>query len=150
MASIRCWLSVWSDSLDEDRLRAVKPSMIHGAASHATTEATTSTMSAPVTTLEIDFQALRSPSSARRSTKTGMNVAPRTPPSTRSNSMLGTVLARLKASAIGVKPRTHASTSTRSSPVRREARVPLAIEKTREPCVALGLIWRGALWDGAY
>jgi hypothetical protein len=31
--------------------------MIHGAANQATTEATASTMSAPVTTLEIDFQA---------------------------------------------------------------------------------------------
>jgi hypothetical protein len=56
--------------------------------------------------LEIDRHARRSPSSASRSTKTGMNVAPATPPSTRSKSMFGTVLARLKESAIGVKPRT--------------------------------------------
>src|SRR5580692_2937153 len=107
--------------------------MIHGAAS---------TISAPVTTLEIDFHARRSPSLARRSTNTGMNVAPATPPKTRSKSMLGTVLARLKESAIGVKPRTHANTRTRNSPVSRDTIVPLAIEATREECVEVELIGR--------
>src|SRR5665213_4602361 len=80
-------------------------------------DAVARTMSAPVTTLEIDFHARRSPSSASRSTNTGINVAPATPPSTRSKSMFGTVLARLKESAIGVKPRTQANTSTRNKPV---------------------------------
>jgi len=66
--------------------------------------------------------------------KTGINVALATPPSTRSNNMFGTVFARLKASAIGVNPNTHASTSTRSSPVSLDTRVPDAIENTRELC----------------
>ena len=120
--------------------------MIHGAASHAAIEATMRTTSEPVITLEIDFQARRSPSRARRSTNTGMNVALAMPPSTRSNNILGTVFARLKASAIGENPRTHASTRTLKRPVRREARVPVAIEKTREPCDWLSLIVRGVPW----
>ena len=97
---------------------------------------------APVTTFEIDFHARRSPSSASRSTNTGMNVAPATPPSTRSKSMFGTVLARLNESAMGVKPRTHANTSTRKSPVSRDTIVPLAMETTRELCVDVELIGR--------
>ena len=96
------------------------------------TVAPSSTTTDAVMTLEIDFQARRSPSSASRSTKTGMNVAEAMPPSTRSKSMFGTVLARLNASASGVNPSTQASTSTRSSPVRRETSVPLAMEATRE------------------
>ena len=99
---------------------------------HEMIVAPTSTMTAAVMTLEIDFHARRSPSSARRSTKTGMNVAEAIPPSTRSKSMFGTVLARLNESASGVNPSTQASTSTRSSPVTRETSVPLAIEATRE------------------
>jgi hypothetical protein len=61
-----------------------------------------------------------------------MNVTVAIPPSTRSKSMLGTVLARLKASAIGVKPSTQASTNTRKRPVTLETSVPLAIETTRD------------------
>src|SRR3984957_171404 len=135
-----------TDSVVFDSRNAVKPSMIHGAQNHAMTDATASTMSAPVTTLEIDFHARRSPSLARRSTNTGMNVAPATPPSTRSKSMLGTVLARLKESAIGVKPRTHANTRTRNRPVSRDTIVPLAMETTRELCVEGELIERDGPW----
>jgi hypothetical protein len=87
--------------LDDAWCMKVKPSMIQGAKTHATSDATTKITSAAVITLEIDFQALRSPSRASRSTKTGINVAPAIPPRTRSNSMFGTVLARLNASAIG-------------------------------------------------
>ena len=108
--------------------------MIHGAKIHASTDALNKTTSDPVMTLEIDRHAFLSPSRLRRSMNTGMNVALATPPSTRSNNMLGTVFARLKASAIGVKPNTHASTNTRSSPVSLETRVPDAIENTRELC----------------
>ena len=106
--------------------------MIHGAKIHASTDAANNTTSDPVMTLEIDRHALRSPSTLSRSMNTGINVALAIPPRTRSNSMFGTVFARLKASAIGVNPNTHASTSTRSSPVSLETRVPDAIEKTRE------------------
>ena len=42
---------------------------------HEMIDAPNSTTTATVMTLEIDFHARRSPSSARRSTKTGMNVA---------------------------------------------------------------------------
>ena len=106
--------------------------MIHGAKIHASTDAANNTTSDPVMTLEIDRHAFRSPSTLSRSMKTGMNVALAMPPRTKSNSMFGTVLARLKASAIGVKPNTHASTSTRSSPVSLDTSVPEAIENTRE------------------
>ncbi len=95
-------------------------------------EAPARTINAALTTLEIDFQARRSPSRVSRSTNTGMNVAVAMPPKTRSKSILGTVLDRLKASAIADNPSTQASTSTRAKPVTRETRVPLAIESTRE------------------
>src|SRR6202522_289175 len=120
--------------------------MIHGPKKHACIDAAASKTIAPVTTLEIDFHARRSPSLASRSMNTGMNVAPATPPSTRSKSMLGTVLARLKESAIGVKPRTHANTRTRNSPVSRDTIVPLAMETTRELCVEVELIERDGPW----
>jgi hypothetical protein len=114
------------------RERKVNPSMMYGARNHAMIEAAASTMSAPVTTLEIDFQARRSPSMVRRSTNTGMNVAVAIPPRTRSKSILGTVLERLNASAIAEKPSTQARTSTRAKPVMRETSVPLAMDSTRE------------------
>ena len=96
-------------------------------------------------TLEIDLHALRSPSSASRSTKTGIKVAEAMPPSTRSNNIFGMVLARLNESAMGEKPSTHASTSTRNRPVRRETNVPPAIDSVRELCDEDSLIVRDAL-----
>ena len=102
----------------------MKPSMIHGAVTHTTMLATTMIDVDPVRTAEIDFQARRCVSSRKRSTKTGMKAAPATPPKTRSYNMLGTVLAKLYASAKGVKPKTHATTRTRRKPVARDASVP--------------------------
>ena len=66
--------------------------------------------------------------------------------------MLGMVFARLNESARGENPSTQASTKIRTSPVMREARVPVAIEKTRELCERVGLIWRGdpSMCAGAY
>jgi hypothetical protein len=58
--------------------------------------------------------------------------------------MFGTVLARLKESARGVKPSAQASTSTRRKPVTRETSVPLAIETTREEWLEAMLIERVA------
>ena len=116
----------------------VNPWMIWGATIQAAIEVPARTSSAPVTTEEIDSQASRSLATARRSTKTGIKVAEATPPKTRSKTIFGTVLARLNASAKGVNPNTHARTSTRRRPVSREARVPLASDSTREPCVLMG------------
>ena len=144
MATRRCWARAWSWVLEELCWRKVKPWMIHGARTQERPEATTRTMSAAVVTVEMERHARLSPSRARRSTTTGMKVALSTPPMTRSKSMLGMVLARLKASARGVNPRTQARTRTRNSPVARDTAVPPAMDTTRRPCDTPRLIVRVA------
>ncbi len=63
---------------------AVSASMIQGAATSAARVVAPSTITDTVRTEEIDSYASRSGLFARRSTKTGMKVADRTPPSTTS------------------------------------------------------------------
>ena len=58
--------------------------MMYGAATSAATVVAARTMTDTVTTAEIDSKASRSLRLASRSTKTGMKVAERTPPSTTS------------------------------------------------------------------
>ena len=58
--------------------------MMYGAATRAATVVESSTTTETVMTAEMDSNASRSARLARRSTKTGMNVADRTPPSTMS------------------------------------------------------------------
>ncbi len=58
--------------------------MMAGAATSAATVVASRTTMETVTTAEIDSNASRSSRLARWSTKTGMNVAERTPPSTTS------------------------------------------------------------------
>jgi hypothetical protein len=72
--------------------------MIKGAARKNATVATRSRQAARVNTAEIDSTASCSERVARRETNTGTNVAVRTPPSTRSCTMFGVLLARLNES----------------------------------------------------
>ena len=75
--------------------RTVSPSTIKGAAARNTTDATARTASVTETTAEIASHASSSSRVARRATNTGMKVAERIPPSTRSWTMLGMVFDRL-------------------------------------------------------
>ena len=59
-------------------------STMYGAKIQVSNVAAARTINVKVTTLEIDRHALRSPSSVMRWTKTERNVAPMTPPMTRS------------------------------------------------------------------
>ena len=84
VATLRCSASSAAVRVPPMWLRAVNPSMIHGASSHAAADATTRTTSETVATAEMDFHARRSPSRASRSMNTGTKVAEAMPPSTTS------------------------------------------------------------------
>ena len=108
----------------------VKASTISGAPATQTTVATARPTIDTVRTAEMDFHASLARWCSSSAMKTGTKVAETTPPSTRSKIMLGIWLARLKASAIGVRPSAQARTSTRSSPLPLDTMVPSAIEET--------------------
>jgi hypothetical protein len=125
-------------------LNTVSPSTMNGEAARKSTDAAPSATSVTETTAEIASQASSSSRVARRATKTGMNVAERIPPRTRSWTMLGIVFDRLKASAgdalLIPVPRAYPSATIRPTPVTRDRSVPTAIVVVARRRVMTGCI----------
>src|SRR5450756_39561 len=104
----------------------------YGAARQRATETTKRIASVRLNTELAMCQASSSSRVVRYSTKMGMNREARTPPSIRSYTMFGVMLARLKESAISrvasaVIPRTDASAAVRTKPVTLLVAVPRVI-----------------------